>query len=392
MDKIQKIIAPEVSSVAYGAETKKMQNTPQPKDSEATKENSLTEFHPTPEDTRPKKNIFQKIIDFFKGLFGPKDTDNDSRYDVNGKLDMGALQGRYADCALIGTCYALQYSDFGKEILKDSIKINKNESGDVASYAVHFRGYDYTCEITKDELENADALYNKEDSRHYSTGDDDMLLLELAYAKMAQDIGVQELEEAIDQHGISYGDSVLDGINHNVVAYALTGKSYDEIATNKFLQTRTNEILNKLEDAKTFSFKRSELKELQLTDLNDEKIVLNSDQIYEIVDYEPGFISYHDYTGMSSISRRGKITLRDSNNCEYTLNPIQLAIREPIHTTDINGEKVTIVGQHAYAVKSLDDKTITIVNPYDTSVDIVLDIDNFKAISKEIDIETLEMS
>ena len=426
MDKIHKINATQVASVSNKTKANKTENAPRPNQSGSTQENSLTEFHPIPEDVRAKKNIFQKIIDFFKGLFGTKDTDNDSRYDVNGQLDMDAHQGRYANCALIGACYSLQYSDFGKDILKDAIKINKNENGKIESYSVYFKGADATYTITKKELEKADSLYNKEGSRHYSVGDDDMLLLELAYSKLATDPAHKDLEQNVPQKGFSLGSTELDGINHHLVMYALTGKPYDTIDKNKFLQIKTREILNQLENSETFSFARTTPDELNLLDINGKNITLNSGEIYEITEYNGGFVRYNNYSDMSNTSSKKPMTLKDANGIEYTFysselakgltsNPrclqdddynvyldkkldsikngaaTMLAVRNKIDTQDVNGENITIVGQHAYIVKALDDETITILNTYDTGKDIVLNIDNFRAISKEIDIETLEL-
>ncbi len=51
---------------------------------------------------------------------------------------------------------------------------------------------------------------------------------------------------------------------------------------------------------------------------------------------------------------------------------------------NINGENIELISAHCYAIKSIDDKTITLINPSDTSEDIVIGKDVLKKYASDI--------
>ena len=119
----------------------------------------------------------------------------DENKGVNGQIDEAVFQGQEGDCWLISGILSLSYDDKGQELIKDAI--SKNPDG---IYNVYFKGVDKSFTITENELNsfNKDTLSNGMglSNSKYSTGDDDMLLIELAMEKLVAegDIPVETLE------------------------------------------------------------------------------------------------------------------------------------------------------------------------------------------------------
>lgn len=137
---------------------------------------------------------------------------------VNGIIDEAVFQGNAGDCWLISGILSLSYTDEGKDLIQDAI--SKNPDG---SYNVTFKGVDKTYTISNDELvrANKSSFLNGvglADSK-YSTGDDDMLLIELAMEKLVQegDIPIETIE------GITGGSAyyLYQLFTKNDVEYAL---------------------------------------------------------------------------------------------------------------------------------------------------------------------------
>lgn len=105
---------------------------------------------------------------------------------VNGEIDEAVFQGYEGDCWLISGILSLSYTDEGSKLIKNAISENKN--GD---YEVYFKGIDRTYTVTKEELEEANKSAFKSglglEKSSYSTGDDDMLLIELAVEKIVNE-------------------------------------------------------------------------------------------------------------------------------------------------------------------------------------------------------------
>lgn len=153
------------------------------------------------------------------GLFGGKDKG------VNGKIDEGVFQGNTGDCWLLSGILSLSYTEEGSKLIKDAI--SKNPDG---SYNVYFQGADKTYTISQDELDSANkssflsgAGITKSE---YSTGDDDMLLIELAMEKL-----IEENEVPIETgDGLTGGSAyyLYQLFTNDVVGYA-NGDDSDEI-------------------------------------------------------------------------------------------------------------------------------------------------------------------
>lgn len=200
-----------------------------------------------PEIEDKEKGFFDKIKDFFYGLFNKKSEDKDTNKEttlpieteqpkttyttqttknntlsetgykltdsniINGEIDEVFSQGRIGDCMFLSTLISFTHTQEGRDIIKNAITVNKDENGEIASYDVTFAGIDETYTFTKEEVENNEngkhlvsdeelimyagytpeevALMDKEDKMFesnlsdYSKGDSDVLLLEMALNK-----------------------------------------------------------------------------------------------------------------------------------------------------------------------------------------------------------------
>ena len=240
------------------------------------------------------------------------DTDENIRY---------TFQGNIGDCWLLSGINSLSYSSSGQELIKNSIEQNPN-----GTYTIHFEGIDTDITITQEELEYARG----EDM--YSSGDDDMLILELGFEAAINMIQNGEIEVTREHERLTINDgedsfiSSLDGGFFEDVMFLLTGKdvsvvSYDnENSDNKF-----DEILDNFEQ-------------------NPDGYALSL-----------GFLA------------------KDLN---------QQAIIE-----DVNGEYVYTVQRsgHAFSIKSVDGDNVTIVNPADSSKEYVVSRDMIKKYAYDIE-------
>lgn len=254
--------------------------------------------------------------------------------DIRGKLNDGKIedssQGEIGDCWLLSGINAMRYSKKGQEIINK--QITETENG----YNVRFEGLDKDIEITKQEI--AEAILSYE----YSKGDTDVLLYELAFEK-----GLSEVENKTDStteksNGQNDEHAAIDGGSMMLFISALTGKKTKNIANNKgyndetyhsqapiskFFKKYTNKLIERLEYA---------------LDLNPTlNKIENSDDIVASVYF-----------------------MSKNNN-------------EKRYLTDIEGNKHIVAGSktdpdHACAIKSVDGDLVTVVNPWDSSEDIVI--------------------
>ncbi len=95
---------------------------------------------------------------------------------INGKIEP-SKQGELADCYFLAQINALAGTNFGKTAIKNSITDN-----DDGSYTVSLKGADKSYKISKQEILYAKTL-TQDGYNVYSKGDDDVLLLELAFEK-----------------------------------------------------------------------------------------------------------------------------------------------------------------------------------------------------------------
>lgn len=159
----------------------------------------------------------------------------DKNKGVNGEIDEGFFQGQKGDCWLLSGVLSLSYTDDGKELIKNAI--SKDQSGD---YYVYFKGLNKLYKVTKEELADKNISTIKNglglEKSTYSTGDDDMLLMELAVEKVVEE-GEADIETS---DGITGGSAyyLYKLLTGNDVQYAY-GDDFAETA-NLLLDYKAN--------------------------------------------------------------------------------------------------------------------------------------------------------
>ncbi len=168
--------------------------------------------------------------------------------------------------------------------------------------------------VTKDEIE-AIKKQQAKGSGQYSVGDDDMLIMEIAIQKCMNDIATKKIKWA-----------------SNVPA------EYE----------RQQELASDM-----LQYKNS-ITGGQITEL-----------MYLITGKQTEYIS--NKNGMSNAL----------NNYDSRTSALGAAMRNNKTVTDINGNRVDLVGCHAYSIKNVVGDTVTVVNPWDSSQEIVLSRSTF---------------
>ena len=58
---------------------------------------------------------------------------------------------------------------------------------------------------------------------------------------------------------------------------------------------------------------------------------------------------------------------------------------------DINGDKIKLVGRHAYSISEINDETVTLLNPWNTGESIILSRETFENL-KYSDVVAVDLS
>ena len=245
-------------------------------------------------------------------------------------------QGQIGDCWLLSALKSLSFTESGKQIIDDAITQNRD-----GSYSVEMKGLETTYNISQREIITA-----KNNSK-YSNGDDDVILVELAFEKALKD--VQKGRYPVPEYVTSqvYGkNDVLNGGHMQTAIYLLTGKEAD-VAYNSY-HSDFNDITEH-QIIKT------------LDTINDDAITTDIENIYNQLEENPS-----NYVATISFKNAG-----DS--------------LESLVVKDINGEEVLLANEsHAWSIKSVQDDTITIVNPWDSQTEVTVEKEEIKAHTKRI--------
>ncbi|MBQ3642657.1 hypothetical protein II906_12150 [bacterium] len=101
----------------------------------------------------------------------------DTQFNIDKKIDY-VSQGTFGDCWLIASLNAISATEEGQKIIEDAISIN-----DDGTYSVTFEGIGETYTVTKEELTKARNVKGYLDAVKFSTGDNTILLFEVAVKK-----------------------------------------------------------------------------------------------------------------------------------------------------------------------------------------------------------------
>ncbi len=137
----------------------------------------------------------------------------------DGKIDY-APQGGQGDCWFLACANSLSTTEWGTEAIKEAIKDDKNNE----EYKVNLKGVDFEATFSYEDVEKAKKAVKggTHGAPKYSTGDVDMLLLEMAAEKY--------LQKEMDENGLVRKDSDNPLVNGNIsgklsLSYMLTGKA-----------------------------------------------------------------------------------------------------------------------------------------------------------------------
>lgn len=260
----------------------------------------------------------------------------DVEIDINKEIE-DFSQGSGMDCWMISGLKSFSFSSKGQQIISDSIKIN-----DDGSYTVSFSGLDnaqYT--ITEKELQRATQ------NEKYATGDDDVLLMEIAFEKALKDVknGKYEVPDYVFSQ-VKYKSEILSGGQLQTFIYLMTGDD-SEIAYNCYHpDMQDNE---EYQEQKALDMQYGELYTTEL------------EAIYDKIEEAP-----QDYAAVLSVK-----------NGESTIGQMSV--------TDIEGNEVILAdGSHAISIKSVDGDVLTLINPLDTSSEIKVEKDEINEYVKRV--------
>lgn len=248
---------------------------------------------------------------------------NSGKYNINEAIE-SSKQGKLGDCWLLAGLNSLSFSESGKKIIKDAIENN----GD-GTYTVSFKGISDNCKCTiKDE-----ALDNARKSELYSTGDDDVLLLEIATEAFLRELQDGNIKLPNDAPAFLYDEenNPLNGGFPQDLVYLLTGKNmtYECIITT---------------DTKTGETK-----------------YLSGEVLQEF--YDNNLEEFYTKFEQNPKNSCGCLHIRNSDTEKAAV----------IKDTSGNSAILTKGAEyHAWSVKSVDKDTITIVNPWDSSIEVTV--------------------
>ncbi|MBQ9245397.1 hypothetical protein IJ182_03920 [bacterium] len=272
------------------------------------------------------------VIFEFKYEYGEVwDYDNESEnytgevlHSYNGDIDgdIGyTRQGYIGDCWLLSGVTALNFSEQGQALLKNAVTYNDDDT-----YTVNFKGIGTEIKITKEELEDA------KNTLIYSQGDDDMIILELAFEAALDKIQSGEIEVTNDHPKLTVNDnegdllSSLDGGFFEDVIFLLTGDNVQQVShKDENSNEKFDEVLDKLQN-------------------NPESISVTL-----------GFLG-------EDLNQQVVITDIDNNY---------------VYTVQRSG--------HAFSIKSVDGDNVTIVNPEDSSKEYVISRETLKQYAYDLE-------
>jgi hypothetical protein len=247
-------------------------------------------------DNIPEKPIEDKIEN--------NNANENNSLGINGQIDEQVMQGSTGDCWLLVALNSLNSTEKGKQVIKDSIKVNDDNS-----VTVSFNGVGASYTLSADEIRQYDTDNDLSDS--YSNGDNDVLAFELATQKLWDDINSGKVQINSQNQSIrNISDNISDGGLPSQMIYYLTGKESQEYTNMDSNGTMQN---------------------------------IDSQQIYDI---------------LSNAYKNGNTSL--TFGIYYGEHSGQL--------TDGTGYSVNVgEGGHAFSITNITADTVTFINPWDNN-------------------------
>ena len=257
---------------------------------------------------------------------------------INEQID-DSKQGHMGDCWFLSALNSLSYTEKGRQIIDDAITNN----GD-GTYTVSFPGVDTNITITDEELQNM------RNCGKYSTGDDDVLLMEVATEKVMDLIKNGDISAPLFLKSSASDDetSISGGFLVDII-YLLTGDK-TKMAENPDSDNWRNNISAHVRDILDF--------------LLPQDVSTDIDAVYDLLEN-----NFDDYVATMSLCG------------EY-------GNKDTITATDVDGNEVVLTyggSSHAWSIKSVDGDTVTIVNPWDSSTEYTFTKEELKKYVSQIE-------
>lgn len=308
---------------------------------------------------------------------------------ANGKIDSKFTQNLPGDCALLASIFSMAQTEEGAKAIENSINIIEDANGNITKYEVTFDGPDETYTVTQNELEEA----KKEGERQYSTGDDDVTVLELAMEKCFKESDDEKLKEILNNYP-KLSDDVLNNVNPSSVTYLLA----DETLETAYVHSPNKESL-------TRSFIPQQ--NYTLKDINGNTITLKEGSLYRptsiegtgesanlVISYpnsdEKIRVNYDTFINQvfaKNSKSASQKTEKLLDNFEENPNTNVLIFGAPQDATvkGASGEDVTLTTDeaHAFIVSDVKDDNVTLLNSSNPTVqttvskDSLLELDNY---------------
>jgi len=291
------------------------------------------------------KTLFDSLFSLI-GTKAPKAPENEDGAKkggygtLNGVIEASAQGDYMGDCWFLSGLTSFSYSDKGRQIIQDTIKDN----GD-GTYTVNLQGVKQSYSFSEAEITEA------RNSGNYSTGDDDVLLMEIATERFLRELSSGKVKVSDDapnflsEEDRQEGANPLNGGSPNHTLYLLTGKT----ANNQY----NTEHPFYAEFVATYGIQADNPCEGYSTGTS-------LDYAYDKIEENDGNVWATMVVGYD-----------DKTKCEIT---------------DVNGNKITLTNAecHALSIKSVKGDVVTLVNPWDTTAEINVTKDEVKKFASDI--------
>ncbi len=329
-------------------------------------------------------------LSIIKNIINVADTDKGKTFknkEVNGKIDKDFNQGHLGDCALLSTLYGFSRTKEGAQAIEDALVELTDDAGDVTGYQVTFdkgdddKNNDEIYTITKQELE---AAKNGTNGRQYSKGDDDVTLLELALEKSFNQSQDPVLRNLVDNYTSVNADDKLNGVNPASVTYLFTG----DVSANYLVRPEDN-----------ISGRFTPVLDIEVQDSNGETVKFQNGVTYKMsmatdASYvqarnlqtdETIKLGYNDFIS-KVLKPDAQKSKEDTQKLFDNFNPNEEMLLfatstgnviigkssdgSPVTGVDVkgsDGNNVQLIAPHAYAVKSISNGVVSLMDPNDSS-------------------------
>lgn len=230
-------------------------------------------------------------------------------------------QGNTGDCWLLTGLISLNATSQGRQILKESLTFNSDNS-----ITVNFKGVGVSYTITAEEILEAQAESERFEGA-YSDGDNDVLVFELAVEKLRRDIAAGKI------------DLPISG-KYSTTSESDSGKAGEGISggfTEQFVYFLTGKKANKI-SALDLALEKNRIKDFFNKYYND---------------FQNGTIAL----SFSIVGIEHKATTIDGKELNINLSDKKLG--------------------HALSIVAMTNNTVTIVNPWDSKIEYTLTWEEF---------------